>query len=226
MRKYSYSSLLQTCQVAGKLANDFGSKGKRMGGRGSGSWYRWDKKTTCEEVKRVDIRYMRKQGLLRPGCAGSLSWSCGDQPTGSIGYRSERNRLVLNYRHRSHGDDWQDVEESVQFDRTPCNYGGERQWFLCPDCRKRVAVLYGPGVRFLCRACYRLPNSSQHEHDADRMMSKARKIRQRLGGDGTQDFCIKPKGMHWKTFERMTQQAHEAEDAGWSAAERMFGCLR
>jgi hypothetical protein len=33
---------------------------------------------------------------------------------------------VLNYRNRSYGEDWQDVEERVWFERTPCNYGGER----------------------------------------------------------------------------------------------------
>jgi hypothetical protein len=195
-----------------------------MGGIGSGSWYRWDKKTTCEEVKRVDIRYMRKQGLLRPGRVGTLSWSCGDEPAGSIGYRTERNKPVLNYRHRSHGDEWQDIEESVRLDRTPCNYGGERQWFSCPNCRNRVAVLYGPGARFLCRNCYGLAYSSQHEHHADRMMRKAQKIRRRLDGDETDSYWRKPKGMHWTTFDRLVQQARDAEDAGWTAAERMFGC--
>lgn len=25
-----------------------------MGGKGSGNWYRWDKKTTIEEVRRID----------------------------------------------------------------------------------------------------------------------------------------------------------------------------
>lgn len=46
-----------------------------MGGRGSGTWYRWDKKTTCEEVKRVDIRYLQKQGYLKTARFGTLSWS-------------------------------------------------------------------------------------------------------------------------------------------------------
>ncbi|WXG55377.1 MAG: hypothetical protein ROD09_11150 [Candidatus Sedimenticola sp. (ex Thyasira tokunagai)] len=49
-----------------------------MGGLGSGNWYRWDKKTTAEEVHRVDIRYLKKQGYLTPGYMGWLSWSCGE----------------------------------------------------------------------------------------------------------------------------------------------------
>jgi len=203
-------------------------KDTRMGGMGSGRWYRWDTKTTCEQVNRVDIRYLRKQGFLEPFTAGSLSWNCGGEPTGSIRYQVYENNLVLIYRIREYGDEWQDVNETVWFDRTPCNYGGERKWFLCPNCRKRVAVLYGHSVRFLCRHCYRLPYSSQQESYADRMMSKARKIRKRLGAsDNILDgYYEKPKGMHWKTFDQLVQRAEDAEGAGWYAAGQMFGCFR
>ena len=50
---------------------------------GSGNWHRWDKKTTTEEVHRVDIRYMYKQGLLRPVkpavCLGLVAVSQSDR---------------------------------------------------------------------------------------------------------------------------------------------------
>lgn len=58
-----------------------------MGGIGSGSWYRYNTKTTTEEVHRIDIRYLRKQSQLRPGYTGNLSWSRGDELTGSIRFR-------------------------------------------------------------------------------------------------------------------------------------------
>ena len=38
-----------------------------MGGLGSGNWYRWDTRTTTEQIHRVDIRYLRKQGFLKEG---------------------------------------------------------------------------------------------------------------------------------------------------------------
>jgi hypothetical protein len=187
-----------------------------MGGLGSGNWYRWDRKTTTEEVRRLDIRYMRKQcGIHCPGSAGSLSWSRGGEPTGSIAYRVQEEHLVLNYRYRSYGEDWQDYRESIQLDRTPCNYGGERIWFLCPHCSKRVAVLYGADVRFLCRHCYCLPYASQNETYMDRMARKARKIRRRLGsGEGLDELIWeKPKGMHWTTFESLRVKEAAANDA-------------
>jgi len=147
-----------------------------MGGIGSGSGWRWSTKTTCGEVKRIDIRYMRKQDLLIPGRSGSLSWTRGSESTGNIRYRVEESRLVLNYSFREHGGDWQPVEETVWLDRTPCNYGGERLWLLCPRCSKRVAILYGADVRFLCRHCYELPYASQMKGRLDRLIDQKHKL--------------------------------------------------
>ena len=86
-----------------------------MGGTGSGRWYRWDSKATTESQHRVDIRWMRKQGYLRPGMAGSLSWSLGGEQTGWIYFRVETAQLVLNYRQRPRGGEWEDVEQAEEF---------------------------------------------------------------------------------------------------------------
>lgn len=99
---------------------------------------------------------------------------------GFVGSELGQNQLVLMYRHRSCGEEWQNIEEPVWFDRTSCNYGGDRLWFLCPHRGRLVTVLYGAGVRFLCRRCYGLPYGSQDETYMDRMMRKARTIRLRL----------------------------------------------
>jgi hypothetical protein len=45
-----------------------------MGGMGSGDWYRFNMKTTTSECHSVDVRYLHREGLLKPGqgslCAG------------------------------------------------------------------------------------------------------------------------------------------------------------
>jgi len=175
-----------------------------MGGPGSGTWYRWNKKTYAEEVKRIDIRYLRKQNLLKPNYSGSLTWTCGGEPSGDIRYNMYSDRMELNYRFRRSGEDWQPVKQTIWFDRTPCNYGGYRKWFLCPHCRSRVAVLYGADVEFSCRHCYGLAYSSQSEDYLDRMQRKADKISLKLDPDGLEgDFYCKPKGMHQRTFNRL-----------------------
>jgi hypothetical protein len=74
-----------------------------MGGRGSGRYCRWSNTTTLEEVKRIDIRYMRRQGLLRPNWTGSLTWTCRGEPAGDIRYACHADRIVFNYRFRAVG---------------------------------------------------------------------------------------------------------------------------
>jgi len=183
-----------------------------MGGLGSGSWSRWDSKSTTESQHRIDIRWLKKQGYLRPGSVRYLSWSWRNKQTGYINYRMEADRMVLDYRYRFNGGEWEDVEQTVSFDRTPCNYGEHRTWFLCPRCWKRVAVLYGAGKYFLCRHCYNLTYSSQQESRLNRLMRKARKIREGMGGCGNlmDSFPDKPKNMHWKTYWRLRERSEHA----------------
>ncbi|MFH2061066.1 MAG: hypothetical protein ABIJ59_19540 [Pseudomonadota bacterium] len=193
-----------------------------MGGYGSG---RWGGKTTTESQHRIDIRWLKKEGCLRPGTLGSLWLSCGDEQTDSIRYRMESNHMILLYRHRPQGGEWEPVEQEVSFGRTPCNYGGYRTWFLCPRCRKRVAVLYGAGKHFFCRHCYGLAYGSQQEGRLDRLMRKARKIRARLGAsnDLLEPILFKPKNMHQKTFDRLRREADHANNLSWLIMGQRFG---
>lgn len=61
----------------------------------------------------------------------------------------------------------------VAISSSKCYFGGERKWFMCPCCSKRVGVLYRRPLSeyFLCRKCqnltYRLTKyrrSSIEEH--------------------------------------------------------------
>jgi len=197
-----------------------------MGGRGSGSWYRWGgRKTTTESQKRIDIRWLKQQGYLQAGTMGSLSWSCRGEATGSINYSMIEEGMLLNYRYRINGGEWEPVEQRILFDRTRCNYGGNRTWFLCPRCGKRVVVLYGAGKLFLCRHCYDLTYRSQQEGVVDRMMRKQWKIRERLGASNSlfDPILFKPKGMHQKTFDRLRNEADYANNRSCLIMRRRLG---
>lgn len=199
-----------------------------MGGTGTGRWYRWDRKTTEEEVHRIDLRYLQKHGPLAPFSSGNLTWSCRGELSGSIRFCVKPDQMVLIYRAKANGGDWQSMEEPVWFDRTPCNYGGERLWFLCPDCRSRVVVLYGTGLRFLCRSCSNLSYASQNETLQGRMMRKSRKIRRRLGASESLFDTIwqRPKGMHKRTFQALRERASEAEAISWAETVRHLPGLK
>ena len=114
-------------------------------------------------------------------------------------------------------------------DWTPCTLGGQRVWWRCPavGCGRRVAVLHGGRV-FACRLCNRLAYRSQRETDYDRATRRADKLRNRLewepgilNGNGG-----KPKGMNWRTFERL-QASHDfhvnATLAGMAARLGLLG---
>ena len=184
-----------------------------MGGPGSGNWYRWDKRTTLDEVKRLDVRWLHRHGYL-DRWPRLVTWRCGEQPAGSISVSLQPEGVVLEYRCRVGGGDWESVRQVVTLDWTPCHYGGERPWFRCAGCRQRVAVLCGEGKWFLCRHCYELPYGSQQETAEDRHYRKVRKIRDRLGASHNLTEPVwpwnKPKGMHWRTWERLRAQEEQA----------------
>src|SRR5688572_10670260 len=133
-----------------------------MGGPGSGNRWNHSGRPTCESMRRIDLRYMKRNRLVDVGRQGTLSWTYAGQAHGRIGYRVDADRLQLNYSMQDDSGDWQPMEESVRFDFTGQHLGGERRWFRCPGCNRRCAVLYG-GARFRCRKCYRLGYQSQNE---------------------------------------------------------------
>lgn len=97
-----------------------------MGGIGSGNRFQTAEKNTCEMSKRIDIRYLRRTGMLEPGYVGSLHWSIGGEPTGNISLRTGSDSIELIYRYRNHnGEDWRSVNEIVHFAYTRQNLGLE-----------------------------------------------------------------------------------------------------
>lgn len=164
--------------------------------------------SNTDNAKSIDIRYLKQKTDLVPGYTGSLSWSRAGRATGSIGYRIESDAIHLSYQNQQRGKSPQQMNYAIKFDKTPCNYGGERTWLLCPYCEKRVAVIYSYDAYFLCRKCCSLPYASQAETKADRMRRKARKIRERLGASNNlfEPVTVKPKGMHERTFDRLQRE--------------------
>ena len=184
-----------------------------MGGWGSGPGRRG--KDTTSDMRSLDVRRLQRDGLLMPGRWFSWMWSCNGEEVASIQIRTEADRVVLNYRSRSNGGEWHPMKYPVHLEWTDCHLGGRRVWFRCPGrgCGQRVAILYG-GSTFACRHCHQLAYQSQREVAYDRAARRADRIRDRLnwepgilngGGD-------KPKGMHWRTFERLKAR-HDAHVA-------------
>ncbi len=195
-----------------------------MGGVGSGKRSGKKPKVTTERLPSIDIRLLRKQGYLIPDTDGELTWSVGGKPVCSVRYRMYLSKMVINYNHRSKDGHWVPAKQEIIFDQTQCNYGGGRQWFLCGNCNRRVAVLYFGSGGFFCRHCLNLTYASQQENEEHRMMRKARNIRQRLGaGDNLfAPIWEKPKNMHQTTFDRLRREADYAHSLSWEAVGERF----
>ena len=189
-----------------------------MGGRGSGRTGGFgaliDK---TDDYHSVDLAWMRRQGCLAHGSSGALTWSRGETATGSIRYRVELDGLRLLYRTRRPDADWQAIDELVPFAYSRSNYRGRRNWFECPTCRRRCRILYG-GSYFRCRRCHSLKYDTQYSSPFSSGASRVLRIRQRLGDKGSIDdpFPEKPKGMHWKTYERLQVEADHLQGR-WAA---------
>lgn len=182
-----------------------------MGGRGSGSYSRWSNTLTIEETKRIDIRFMRRNRMLRAGSTGSLTWTCNGEPAGDIRYTCHADRIVFNYRYRSGGSDWEPVAPVVYFEFTSCHIGGLRQWFTCPHCQRRCEVLCLADKWPACRKCYRLPYRSQCEDRTSRLQRRQSKLEAMLWGD---------KRKWWRKAKRERLEAEHERVA--IAADRAF----
>ncbi len=185
-----------------------------MGGTGSGNRYRWGAKASTDACDRFDLSSLSRRGWLRPGSSGTARWWRGERETSSIGWAVDGEAGTATDLELRYAVEGEEVGYRVPIAWTPCHFGGQRPWFVCPGagCGRRVGVLYGRRL-FLCRRCHDLAYESTREDSGGRALRKARKIRERLGGSANllEPFPPKPKGMHWRTYARLAREEKAAE---------------
>ncbi len=147
-----------------------------MGGIGSGPRARIS--NYVENTCRIDLRQMNRDWVLCSGASGVLSW------VGRI--RNEKG--ALEWRMRSSGIKlkWPvsgnlNYTQFVEMTTTLPNFGGERWWFLCPECSRRRLVLYLATVnRFYCRDCLKLTYYSKLQDAYGRAICRRDKAEEAL----------------------------------------------
>lgn len=188
-----------------------------MGGYGSG---RTGGRPTADMSKKIDLAWMIRTKRVVPGhwTSGTLHWNCGGKSVGSISYVArledpEASELQLTY-WRGEAGDRERVEQRIRLVFTEPNYGGRRWWMICPFRGHRVGKLYLPawGDRFAGRRASRLGYQSQRVAQRDRSFEKLFRLQRKLGSEqGWEAPLLRPKGMHWKTFERHLERYHELD---------------
>ena len=157
-----------------------------------------------------------RESVLREGSTASRgTFVC-------IGYRVDATDMThpvvyLNYTASDRGAAARHFQYPISLQTTRPHLGGLRWWFTCPLCRWRSQKLYHPPGRdrFGCRRCYDLSYASRSYGPQDRSRERARAIRLRLGGTASflDPFPFKPKGMWWRTYERLRRQYERHETA-------------
>lgn len=158
----------------------------------------------AESYRALDIRRMAKAGCIKPHRGFSWQWSNQDgEKVASVDCKvsSEGNALTVAYNwKRPYETGWQASEKRITLNVTPCHYGGQRLWFLCPFCNRRAALLHIMGASLRCPRCARISYASQRGDALDRAWLKQQKAEARLI-DGWQ----RPKRMRRTTWARLTE---------------------
>ena len=156
------------------------------------------------ELRALDVNTLNRRGLFAR--ADQEDWSELRWPSGaSIRIAFKSGSVFVAYSATSPGaDNAEEIGERIGIAWTSCNFGGQRPWFVCPDCDRRCGKLYG-GRLFRCRLCVELVYGSTRQPEWERLLERAQDIRARLGGSMSTaaPFPLKPKGMHQRTYDRL-----------------------
>jgi len=148
--------------------------------------YYFDKKAEADQLKKIDISWLKKKGFLSGSHPGIIKWTVSGIKS-SIGIDIETmgdyKHARLYYTQTDEAGRKSDYDYDIELVTTSCNYGGERYWFICPLhrsgkglCDRRVRVLYKGGSHFGCRHCYDLTYSSRNESSLARHHPAFRRI--------------------------------------------------
>lgn len=165
-------------------------------------------KQTTAGVPALDVRTLKRQDALIPDQQFEWQWFRRQQEIARVLITSVQDGLRVSPAL---------PEESATTDPTfitlewtPCHLGGERPWFICPECGRRCALLY-LNPHLACRGCHQLVYACQRETDYARLIRRTNKLRRRLGWEPgiLNDDGGKPAGLHWQTYYKlMRQQQH------------------
>src|SRR6266700_1361121 len=179
-----------------------------MGGLHSG---RARRHTCIDDCLTIDTAWLRKQKILgKSRSSFSITWKKWTETdftkTRERAYlvqayyrHGEHPTLTLDYRVTLAYDDYRSPQErsyteTIQLASTPCNYGGERWWFIAPCCGARVRVLYinpkrGELSRMTpqCRTCLDLHYASQMQSYIERHKTYER-------------YLLANYGLYWASY--------------------------
>ncbi|MDE1989142.1 MAG: hypothetical protein ACYCUI_12390 [Vulcanimicrobiaceae bacterium] len=170
------------------------------------------RRSRIEDALRLDVRELRRQGLLRSGRHGvdniaSIDGGVIAETHLMIDLDKEQGRIEIQGR-------WANGtvidKQLIRLVSTPQHLGGRRWWLLCPNTGRRADVLlhFCGSAGFYCRLAWDpLPiYSCQRTSPGTHLYERIGALRRRMGatGDNPQDTLLKlpcrPKHMRQQTY--------------------------
>ena len=135
------------------------------------------KMDTVDEARPIDILELQKKGLFKqaPNAVWTSTWRRGEEVRAAVSFKlllvddkPAALRFMYTAADRNTGEKTE-YDYLIELTSTPCNFGGERWWFVCPlivngrRCNRRARIIYIPygAVYFGCRKCHRLSYDSR-----------------------------------------------------------------
>lgn len=155
-----------------------------------------------------DCRQFRVQQMPEPGQRAWLRWTDErGEPVAIATLERQAEAIAIGY-HWREGDEWHETRQTARLMAHRPSLGGVCFHIACPQCGRRALKLFDIGGRFTCKRCGDLANRSQSQGAWERALQRARRIRQRLGTDGSAGDPLppRPKAMRWRTYQELVAE--------------------
>lgn len=133
-------------------------------------------------MPRLDIRALRRAGLIQPGAVaiGTQAWSRGGEDLGHASLRLDLTRADSALLMVAYAEKDEVHRQQVAITSRPMRYGGERFYFICPETERPCEVLALVDGVFASRRAHRLAYRSQSEDRLSRARGRADRLGARL----------------------------------------------
>jgi len=169
-------------------------------------WWRSVSRPLVSDAVALSVEVARENGLLVPGARVAVQADAPDDAGASSHFTITRTESGLRFVDElGLGND-----AVVTVEEQPMKIGGVRTWFWCPMvlCEKRTATLYLHAGFFACRRCHDLIYPSQRKNSNERLLTRLRQLRARLGwsDDVLAPHGDRPANMRVTTFTRLAMR--------------------
>ena len=164
------------------------------------------RRPVIESLPKLDVRTAIRRSWLEPGTVSVTGWSDDDGFVATVEITAGGDGVDLLGLGPLEG-----TNAAVEFAWSQNRYGA-RRWWSCPNCTRRVAIVYAHGRTWECRQCVGWPHRSAVLSHRQRHLYRRQCLADRCGATVATNRIERPTGMRWRRWRRLVAQ-YELADA-------------